>query len=148
MRFSTRPTTFEDQSAIDVLLRLSKLAQMDATSQFGDHYSVASSDDGTLVGVAGIEVYGTVGLLRSVAVDEHWRSKGIGRQLIAERLEWAAAKGITDLFLLTTDAAEYWTRYGFERINRSDAPPAVRQTSQWSGGCSATAIPMCLKLDL
>jgi amino-acid N-acetyltransferase len=49
------------------------------------HFVIADNQ-GELVGVAGLEVYGDSALLRSVAVDESWRGGGVGRTLIERAL--------------------------------------------------------------
>jgi amino-acid N-acetyltransferase len=124
------------------LLAEAKLAPLDAAAQFGPQYVVAFGVDGGLAGVAGLEVYGRDALLRSVAVAPRLRSKGLGRRLTQDRLTWAANRGIQRIFLLTTDARSYWERYGFVVIGRGDAPPGIQGSTQWAGGCSATAIAM------
>jgi amino-acid N-acetyltransferase len=50
------------------------------------------------------------------------------------------------LYLLTETAAEFWPRFGFVRIARDAAPPGVRDSAEWSGGCPASAVAM--RLDL
>lgn len=132
---------------MELLLKLTKLAALDERAQFGDHYAVALTADGELVGVAGVELYGDVGLLRSVAVGESWRSRGLGRKLTEDRLRWARERGVRELFLLTVDAQSYWERYGFVRMERSEAPESISATSQWAGGCSATATAMRKRLE-
>jgi N-acetylglutamate synthase-like GNAT family acetyltransferase len=70
---------------------------------FGDGYAVAE-ERGELVAVAGVEVHGRFGLLRSVAVSARLRGEGIGAALVRDRLAWSQAKGLAALYLLTTSA--------------------------------------------
>jgi amino-acid N-acetyltransferase len=140
--FQMRAANASDHDAVSALLSASKLATLDSSSQFGSQYVVANDSKGQLVGVAGLEIYGTNALLRSVAVAPSFRSQGLGRQLTQDRLQWAVEHGASAIYLLTTDASSYWRRHGFSEISREEAPSSIRSTSQWSGGCSASAIAM------
>lgn len=92
-----------------------------------------------LDGVVGIEVYGAVGLLRSLAVRSDQRDRGLGRALVAFAEQYAASHGIEKLFLLTTTAADFFTGLGFSAASRSEAPPAIRATTQFSSLCPASS---------
>lgn len=96
-------------------------------------------EQGRLVGVIGVEAYGAVGLLRSLAVVEARRRSGLGRCLTAAAEQWAAEQGIKTLYLLTTTASEFFARLGYEVIPRSEAPAAVAATAQFSGLCPASS---------
>lgn len=136
-----RDATERDREAVSELLKRTRLAALDEWAQFGPHYILAV-DDKRVLGVAGVEVYGKAGLLRSVAVLEEARSQGLGERLIDNRLGWAAGRGVTELYLLTTDARSYWLRQGFTDITRTEAPAEIRTSTQWKGGCSETAFAM------
>lgn len=99
-----------------------------------------------MLGMAGVEVYGRVGLFRSAAVRAEWRGRGVGAALTADRLGWARAARLTDLYLLTQTAAEYWPRFGFARTERDAAPAPLQKSAEWAGGCPASAVAM--RLDL
>ena len=131
-----------DRSAVASLLSTAKLAALDSAAQFGPQYVAAVYASGILAGVAGLEIYGSNALLRSVAVVPSLRGQGLGQRLTQDRLKWAADHGIKRVYLLTMDARGYWERFGFEVINRDDAPPGVQGSTQWAGGCSATAVAM------
>lgn len=140
--FQMRAANDSDHDAVSALLSASKLSTLESSSQFGPQYVVAHDFTGRLVGVAGLKIYGTDALLRSVAVASSFRSQGLGRQLTQNRLQWAVEHGVSAIYLLTTDASSYWRRHGFLEINREEAPASIRSTSQWSGGCSTSAIAM------
>src|ERR1700730_12474301 len=106
-----RAANDSDHDAVSALLSASRLATLDSSSQFGPQYVVANDSEGRLVGVAGVEVYGSDALLRSVAVAPSFRSQGLGRQLTRDRLRWAAEHEISTVYLLTTDASSYWRRH-------------------------------------
>ena len=102
--------------------------------------------EGALVGVAGIELYREVGLLRSVAVRPDHQGKGIARKLVEQLLANADTKELEAIYLITTTADHYFDRYGFAVVNREQVPEAIQQTKQFSGLCPTSAVVM--KRDL
>lgn len=92
-----------------------------------------------LVAVVGLELYGSVGLLRSLAVAPSRRGHGLGRQLVAFAERVAASQGVDSLFLLTTTAAAFFGKLGYLPASRSTAPPAIQATLQFSGLCPTSA---------
>lgn len=96
-----------------------------------------------LVGVVGLEPFGDVGLLRSLAVDTSERGTGLGSRLV-ERLEaMARDEGIGSLYLLTTTAEAFFQRRGYACVPRESAPAAIRGTSEFSSICPASSMFMC-----
>jgi N-acetylglutamate synthase-like GNAT family acetyltransferase len=132
------------------LLHTARLVPIDDTAQFGDHYAVAATPEGAIVGEAGYERYAADILLRSVAVAEARRSEGIGRRLALDRLADARRRGCTAAFLLTDTAAEYWKRHGFVQIDRSASPAGIARSREWGSACpvSATAMRMSLSKEI
>jgi amino-acid N-acetyltransferase len=96
-------------------------------------------DTGDLIGVVGVELYGSEALLRSLAVQESFRRKGLGRKLVAHAESWAFQQGVSRLYLLTTTAEQLFTQLGYEVIPRSMAPTAIKDTSQFSGLCPSSS---------
>lgn len=86
-------------------------------------------------------------LLRSVVVDAAARGQGCAHQLIAELVQNGRRQGVSQLFLLTTTAAAYFTPLGFRAISRKAVPLAVRQAREFQGACPDSAISMVLRLD-
>ena len=107
-------------------------------------YAVAIGPEGELVGVAGIEVHGDQGLLRSVAVSPKVQGGGIGADLARDRLAWAAGAGLLGVHLLTTTASPYFARLGFATVNRADLPAAIRASVEFTQACPETAVAMSL----
>ncbi|MBD2705777.1 GNAT family N-acetyltransferase [Spirosoma sp. BT702] len=103
---------------------------------------VIAKDEETAVGVAGIESFGSVGLLRSVAVDPTHQGNGIAAQLIEQLLATADAAHLQELYLITTTAEGYFNRYGFAPVSRETVPQAIQQTQQFSGLCPSSAVVM------
>lgn len=141
-----RPASDADTPLVGALLATCKLAPNAFDRQFGESFVVAFDGDGRLVGVAGVERYGSDGLFRSAAVHPDWRGRGLGQALTRDRIDWARAAGLRALYLLTETAADFWPRFGFEPIARDGAPEAVAASPEWAGGCPASAVAMSLAL--
>lgn len=81
-------------------------------------------------------------LLRSVAVDATRRGEGFGHQLTQAALDLARARGLSQVYLLTTTAADFFPRFGFRVVARSEVDPAVRQSVEFTTACPASAVAM------
>ncbi|HEY7697646.1 MAG TPA: arsenic resistance N-acetyltransferase ArsN2 [Vicinamibacteria bacterium] len=127
------------------LLQDSSLPVAGVAENFGS-FLVARAKDGRLVGCIGLEVYGDVGLLRSLAVASSERGSGLGTKLVAELLDLARSKGVESLYLLTTTAESYFPRFGFERLSREEADPKLEASAELQGACPASAILMRRRL--
>ena len=101
---------------------------------------------GRVVGSAALEVYTDAALLRSVAVHAESRSLRLGRALTDAALELARQRRAPVVYLLTTTAAEYFSKLGFERIAREDVPATVRTSVEFTTACPASATPMRITL--
>jgi amino-acid N-acetyltransferase len=133
-----RPHDVKDALA---LLRRADLPETDVAERWG-HYFVVHEDDGRVVGVAGLEVHGDDGLLRSVAVDVDYRRQGLGASLVQAALERASQLELGSVYLLTTDARGYFSRLGFTECPREEAPTAIRGSWEYTTGCPSTALLM------
>ena len=134
-----------DAAALERLLAAHGLPR-DGVGEWLDHFWLAERD-GTVVGAAGVELYGEAALLRSVAVDPAWRGSGLGRLLTERALEEAQAAGARDVYLLTTTAERYFPRLGFACTAREAAPPALAASAEFRGACPESAVLMhrCLR---
>ena len=121
------------------------LPSSDLGSEHMQSFLMAVRDDEP-VGMIGIESYPDCGLLRSLFVAESGRDAGLGARLVAELERTAAAAGLPALWLLTIDAEDYFTRLGYETMERSDAPESVRQSAEFSTLCPGDAVLMCKAL--
>jgi amino-acid N-acetyltransferase len=92
-----------------------------------------------LQGVVGIERFGRVGLLRSLAVSPEIRGLGQGHRLVDFVERYAARYGIENLYLLTTTAAGFFAKLGYAATARDEAPPVIQATTQFSGLCPASS---------
>ncbi|MGQ0646665.1 MAG: arsenic resistance N-acetyltransferase ArsN2 [Gemmatimonadaceae bacterium] len=140
-----RAATAEDLKAVSRLLEAARLPVDGLEDQFGPAYAVAELD-GQIVGAEGVERYADAGLLRSAVVAAEFRGRGLGDDLTRNRLDWARDSGLREVWLLTTTAADYFPRFGFERAERHAAPVAVRSSREFREACPASAVAM--RLDL
>lgn len=101
---------------------------------------------GKLVGVIGLEVYGTNALLRSLAVVPALRRQGLGKSLVTYAETHAASIGVESLYLLTTTADAFFASLGYSPTSREDAPESIRSTTQFSGLCPASSTFMIKQL--
>ena len=143
MRF--RNATADDLAEVEALLTASKLP-VDGVAEHLVEFIVAE-DEGSLAGVIGLERYGSTALLRSAAVVANARGVGIGSRLVNAVMEKARASGISELYLLTTTAEDYFPKFGFEHATRDDVPAMVKQSAEFRGACPDTAVVMRHVLD-
>jgi amino-acid N-acetyltransferase len=144
--FELRPARTADLAAVEEILKACDLPTAGVRDFIEEAYVVAVHDSETW-GVAGIEPYGRYGLLRSVAVSPGFRGRGLGLALVADRLEWAGTRGLAAVFLLTTDAAEYFERLGFSRTDREKVPPEIEASPEFESICPESAIVMVKVLE-
>ncbi len=138
MALTAEPARPHDlRGALDLLGR-AELTEQDVAERWG-HYFVVREDDGRVVGVAGLEVHGEDGLLRSVAVDADYRGQGLAASLVEAAMERAKRLSLRAVYLLTTTARDYFARRGFADCPREDAPAGIRESWEYRSGCPSTA---------
>ncbi len=133
-----------DRPAIEGLLAASSLPVAGLDDALPGAVVVTSGD--RLVGCAAVEVRGSSGLLRSVAVEPGHRRAGLGRALVVAAEELAAGAGVRDLYLLTETAATWFPRLGYEPVDREAIPVAVQASAEFRGACPVTAVAMRKRL--
>jgi amino-acid N-acetyltransferase len=104
------------------------------------------ADECGALGWAALEGAGADLLLRSVLTPPARRGTGAGTDLVRRVAESAAGSGAERLWLLTETAAPFFARLGFVEAERSSAPAAMRQTSEFRSLCPASATCMMLEL--
>lgn len=130
-----------DEAPLKQLLQAAGLPITDLTPERLRDFLVAYRTS-EVVGVAGIEPYGEVGLLRSVAVQDKLRGSKLGKRLV-EAVEMRAGRmGIVHIYLLTTTAAGFFAGLGYRQLARESAPAAIRATAQFSELCPASSVFM------
>ncbi|WP_054685954.1 arsenic resistance N-acetyltransferase ArsN2 [Rhodothermus marinus] len=136
-----RPAWAEDWPALRQLLQTCGLIETGVAAQF-DRVRVATWR-GRIVGMALLERYAEGGLLRSVAVEPAWQGRGIGRRLVDVMLEEARREGLSQVFLLTETAADFFARLGFVPVTREEVPASVRAAPQFTYLCPISSQVMC-----
>ncbi|MDI9238410.1 arsenic resistance N-acetyltransferase ArsN2 [Lysobacter sp. LF1] len=109
---------------------------------------IVAIDDDKPVGAVGLEAFGSVGLLRSLAVRADRRGSGIGNRLVDALEAQARDAGFEQLVLLTTTAAPFFAMRGYRAIDRIDAPAAVRDSAEFRSLCPASATCMARSLEI
>ena len=136
-----RPATLPDLPVLLELLESSKLPIAGVKDHFQNF--LLEFEDRTLLGCAGLEIYGDAGLLRSVAVSK--RSNGLGSRLVNAILENARNQQLSSVSLLTETAADYFPRFGFKQVTRESLPESLSASEELCGACPDTAVVMMLE---
>jgi arsenate reductase len=131
------PARKEDEGAVRMLLEASALPVSGVELAFPDGYVVARTE--VVIGCAGLEVHDGDGLLRSIAVRGTGRHLGLGSKLVQDRVQAAKSQGLRDLYLITTTAAAFFERLGFEPIDREAVPAGIRRSAEFASICPSSA---------
>jgi len=141
-----RPASPEDFEAILTLLTSAGLPTHDLEARRLEGFTLAKVG-GRLVGVAGIEIHGRTGLLRSVAVVEEARNSSLGTALVFDRIAWARSQGLRALGLLTVNAEHWFLRFGFRLVPRAEFPQELQESAEFQTLCAESAKALVLVLD-
>lgn len=141
---TVRAADTADLERVEAVLAANDLPTRDVRSK-PECFYVAHSD-GAFVGVGGVEVHGTCGLLRSVVVEESSRGSGYGTALCDALEERALEEGVETLYLLTTTASAFFAGRGYEVVPREAAPSSIRGTTEFTDLCPDSAT--CMRSDL
>ncbi|MDJ0783893.1 MAG: arsenic resistance N-acetyltransferase ArsN2 [Desulfosarcinaceae bacterium] len=133
-------------AAVRRLLAAADLPTADITAHQLAHFLFCRSA-GEIIGIVGIEPYGSIGMLRSLAVADSWRGRGHGTALVAAAEARALQTGIDTLYLLTLTAETFFRRHGYATLPRQQAPAAIQKTPEFTGLCPATAVLMGKRLS-
>jgi len=107
---------------------------------------VVGREGGNVVGAAAIERFGAAGLLRSVVVAEAARGTGLGHAIVAAAEDLARAEGLSELYLLTETATDWFPRLGYEVVDRAAAASVVGASIEFTTVCRDTGVPMRKRL--
>jgi amino-acid N-acetyltransferase len=135
-----------DETAVLKLLADAELPVEDLTPDKLKHFWVARANNGSVIGVIGLEPFHEVGLLRSLAVHPSWRGRGLGLALTRHLEAYASEMGIKTLFLLTLTAAEFFPKLGYQVVQRAVVPEIIATTEEFRDACPASAV--CLSKPL
>ncbi len=138
------PAAEADLPAIEALLTLTKLP-LAGVAHHLDEFLLARRGE-QVVAVAAVERHGQHGLLRSVAVHPQARGAGLADSLTRRLIADSRAQGLRSLSLLTTTAEQYFPRFGFRRVERSELPQSLNASEEFQGACPASSAALHLPL--
>lgn len=144
IELNVRAADQDDQEYIQSTLKKNNLPTADVSEKL--EFMYVCERDGTQIGVGGLEKYGEVALLRSVAIKDTVRRQGYGSVLCKELLETAWEEAITEVYLLTTTAEEFFDERGFVEIDRDSIPTPVQNSEAFKNLCPESVV--CMKRDL
>jgi amino-acid N-acetyltransferase len=95
-----------------------------------------------IIAAGALQPFGSVALLRSVAVEPQRRGAGLGRMIVQELERRACASDIAQLLLLTQTATRFFEQQGYRVIDRQQVPQAVQGSEEFRSLCPASATCM------
>jgi amino-acid N-acetyltransferase len=126
------------EDSVRRLLSASQLDCSDLTAEHLNHFFGSGTKEEP-EGIVGLELFGNVGLLRSLAVVSSRQRAGLGSKLVAHAEEYARNHGVTSLYLLTVTAEDFFIHRGYQRCRREDAPSAIKETKEFSEICPVSS---------
>ena len=139
-----RAAGVDDLPAVEGLLVTAGLPTAGVRDCISDF--ILAESGGKLVGAIGVEVRGNHGLLRSAVVSGDVQGHGVGRSLVERLIAGASSRGLESLYLLTTTAENWFPRFGFERVTRSEVPGELMESEEFRGACPDSAAVLGLSL--
>ena len=133
-----------DFDAICALLSADHLPASDINPLL--HNFFIAVEDTEIIGVIGMDKYGSAGLLRSAVVKASHRCIGVAAALVNQLLAAARQSGVNTLYLITNTAEKYFEKKGFEQIAREAVPATVLQSKEFNGLCPASSVIMFRQL--
>jgi amino-acid N-acetyltransferase len=133
------------RSAAVALLAAEGLPVMDLTDAHLEHFFY-TGPDGSPTALVGLEMYAADALLRSLVVVPHARTQGLGSAIVRHAEDYAAARHVQAIYLLTTTAESFFERQGYRRVDRTQAPPSIQSTREFASLCPASSAFMTKRL--
>lgn len=134
-----------DLESVLSLLAECSLPDQDLTGENMGTFLLLKGGD-HLVGSVGLEIYERAALLRSLAVKEEQRGQGLGKALLTACESLARERGVNELYLLTTTAEKFFAALGYQPFERSTAPIAIQNTSEFHSLCPSSAA--CMRKEI
>lgn len=123
----------------------SDIAEVDWLVRLGIRRNLRQGTE--IIAFGGLERCGSSILLRSVVVSGDHRGQKRAHRIIEQLHELARQQHFKEVYLLTTDAADYFSRtFAYNKINRDQVPADIARSSQFSHLCPGTADLMRLVL--
>ena len=103
--------------------------------------------NGQIIGCIGVEIKGEDGLLRSFSVADKYKNQGVGNELLNRLINYSKSENIKKLHLLTTTADKYFSKKGFVKSDRINAPESIQATTEFSALCPSSSVYMTLEFN-
>ena len=140
MNAEFKKTSPEKKSEVLTLLTLANLPTLDIGENV-ELFSLETNEN--IVGTAGLEIIGNIGLLRSVSVLESQKGKGYGHLIVQKLESYAKIQNIEALYLLTTTASEFFEKKcNYQIVERANVPTEIQNSQQFSSVCPSSAVVM------
>ena len=138
------PASQNSFSAAIALLKKNNLPTEDLDP--GKQLFVVEEGDNVIATVA-VEYNYTDALLRSLSVSSEKRNSGIGAELVEFIEDYVQKQGVQRVYLLTTTAADFFSKRGYTIIDRSNVPGFIQNTREYSVLCASSSTVMKKELS-
>lgn len=140
--------TISDNSAFEAFRSLLKSSSLPADDlDYKRDLLVGYYEGDVLVGTGALEVHGNYALLRSLSVKMGIRGRSVGTTITQFLLDEAKKKKLKGIYLLTETARDFFTKKGFNQVERESVPEEVKSSSEFSHVCPTSAAVMYLDLS-
>ena len=129
-----------DMAGIEFLLNYYNLVTQDI--DFNNQLFLGLKTNRKYIGIGALEFHHPYALLRSVAINPLETGNGFANQICRALYDRALRERIIELYLLTETASEYFSKQGFEIVERLSVPKIIRSTNQFSTLCPDEATAM------
>jgi len=127
---NVRSATISDAKAINALINSYAERDRMLFRSLADIYEnlqtfIVAELENTIVGCCALEViWADLAEIKSLAIDEAYKGKGIGRELVAAAVEQAAKLGVPKVFALTLEPT-FFEKTGFAIVEKEALPMKV-----------------------
>lgn len=118
-------------------LAASGLPHDDLSEPGRQFYSIGRAD--RQLGFIGVEGSGRDRLLRSFVIPPDHRAAGVGSRALAVLENRVREDNAKRLHLLTTTAAKFFRRHGYQPASRDEAPDTIARSREFTTLCPASA---------
>ena len=133
--------TTRDEIELKQFLKANDLLYQDIKQMDLKHFLLAR-DGADVVGMVGLEIRADNALLRSLAVKQGYRKKGLATLLVEKIEAYALNRNIDSLYLLTVTAEDFFKKCDFRPARRQTAPAGIQRTAEFKDLCPASAVFM------
>ena len=135
-----RTGTGRDASHIHALLERNGLPTSDLEAS--QPQFIVLCEGAQIIGAGALQRFGSIALLRSVAVEPQRRGSGLARMIVQELERRAYASDVAQLVLLTQTAKRFFEHQGYQVIDRQQVPQAVQASEEFRSLCPSSATCM------